>query len=98
MSDQPKEHVFTKAQLRHFNELQQNVRRAQEEMQAFVDYLGEEHGLDQNKRWQIGARGFIEQTSEQAAQAAQMPIPNQGGQNGHPGIEQSTPMPMRDEG
>ena len=107
MSDQAQEYLFSKAQLRHFNELQTNVRRAQEELQAFVDYLGEEHDLDQTKKWMLGTRGFVQASPEQVAQMQQgqeqfppmpMPMPNQGGQNGHPVIDHATQMPVRDEG
>jgi hypothetical protein len=54
---------FTKAQLRHFNELQTAVQRAQAALQSFADYLAEEYELSAvdlppGYQWQIGPKGF----------------------------------------
>lgn len=53
---------FSKAQLKHFRELQATARQAQEELQTFVNYLTEEHELDMTKPWTLGPNGFVEQT------------------------------------
>lgn len=55
---------FSKAQLKHFRELQADVQRAQEALQAFGNYLTEEYELDTSKQWGIGPKGF-ELASEQ---------------------------------
>ena len=57
-----KESEFTKAQMRRFNELQAELRRAQGELQNFINYLTEEHELDESKQWQIGPKGFVAQS------------------------------------
>jgi hypothetical protein len=57
------ESEFTKAQMRRFNELQTELRRAQSELQSFINYLTEEHELDETKQWQIGPKGFVAQSA-----------------------------------
>jgi hypothetical protein len=63
---QVEEHRWTKAQMRHFNDLQGNIaqaqadlKKAEEAAQGFVRYLSEEHDLDGNKQWVIGPQGFV---------------------------------------
>jgi hypothetical protein len=56
--DTATEHRFSKAQLKHFNELQTEVQRAQAELQKFTSYLAEEHEIDTSKQWAIGRYGF----------------------------------------
>src|SRR5688572_8323096 len=55
------EKPFSKAQLRHFNELQANAQRAQVELQTFVNYLSDELEIGdapEGHAWTIGPKGF----------------------------------------
>lgn len=63
---EPTELRWSKAQIRHFNELQREVKeaqdavtRAQEAVQGFVGYLSEEHELDTSQPWVVGPQGFV---------------------------------------
>jgi hypothetical protein len=67
---EPVEKNFSKAQTKHFNELQVEFRRAQAALQKFTDYLSEEHELDEVELpagwgWQIGQKGFIAVRNQQ---------------------------------
>lgn len=60
------EHRWSKAQMRHFNDLQADLEKAREEVeraekavQRYVRTLSEEHDLDPDKPWVIGPHGFV---------------------------------------
>lgn len=72
---EPTEIRWSKAQIRRFNELQREVKeaqdavtRAQEAVQGFIGYLSEEHELDVSQPWVVGPQGFVLRPSEPAAQ------------------------------
>lgn len=65
----PEVRKFSKAQAKRFNELQANVQRAQGALQEFVNYLGEEHGLEEGEQWTLGPEGFVRAASEPSADA-----------------------------
>lgn len=78
MSDvaEPAQKDFSKAQAKHFNELQVEFRRAQAALQKFTDYLSEEHELDgvalpPGWGWQIGPKGFVAAQVQGMGQAPQ---------------------------
>lgn len=63
---EPREIRWSKAQIRRFNELQREVKdaqeavtRAQEAVQGFIGYLSEEHELDASQPWVVGPQGFV---------------------------------------
>lgn len=71
---EPTEIRWSKAQIRHFNELQREVKdaqeavtRAQEAVQGFIGYLSEEHELDVSQPWVVGPQGFVLRPSEPPA-------------------------------
>lgn len=78
MSDvaEPAQKDFSKAQAKHFNDLQVEFRRAQAALQKFTDYLSEEHELDGvvlpvGWGWQIGPKGFVAAQVQGMGQASQ---------------------------
>jgi len=77
---EPTELRWSKAQIRHFNELQREVKeaqgavtRAQEAVQGFIGYLSEEYELDVSQPWVVGPQGFVLRPSEPSAPATQPP-------------------------
>lgn len=63
-AEKPEVRKFSKAQKKRFNELQANAQRAQGALQEFVNYLGEEHGLEEGEQWTLGPEGFVRAASE----------------------------------
>lgn len=64
---------WTKAQKKHFGELQAEIGRAQAAHQTFVNYLGEEYELDPQYKWQIGPKGCFVRVVEPP-----LPAPTEG--------------------
>lgn len=53
------EKPFSKAQMKHFNKLQETIAHATKERDDFVQYLFDEHECDASLRWGIGPKGFV---------------------------------------
>lgn len=64
---------WTKAQLKHFAELQQETARAQEAQNKFVGYLAQEYELDSDLKWQLGGKGFVRALAPTPSAAVQSP-------------------------
>lgn len=64
---EPEVRKFSKAQMKRFNELQANAQRAQGSLQEFINYLAEEHGLEEGEQWTIGPQGFVRGAGEPPA-------------------------------
>lgn len=86
----PVEKDFSKAQTKHFNELQTEFTRAQAALQRFTNYLSEEHELNEVKlpagwSWQIGPKGFVAVRNQQGMSVEPSPsedVPVGGGEEG----------------
>ena len=66
---QPEVRKFSKAQAKHFNELQTAAQRAQAAVQEFVNYLAEEHALGEGEGWTLGPEGFVRAPARAKADA-----------------------------
>lgn len=58
MSDTIQKRALSKAQLKHLGQLRTEAQQAQASLLRYVDYLADEHEIDKDGSWQLGADSF----------------------------------------
>lgn len=61
--------IFTRAEAKMLQEKRQKLAEAQADAQAFVDFLTSQHGITDQRGWQLGDIGFARKVEAQAAPA-----------------------------